>query len=245
VPSTADYCREIERYLCQKNDGHLVRVVGPSFDLVSRWAATGVPLAIAYQGIDRYFERYYRKGPRRRPVRIDFCEADVLEVFDEWRRALGLTASAVAGADSTLPEASTEAGRTGRPGRGTSVPAHLERALLRLTNARATGRLGAQADDAIDRLSRELEVARASKGGVRGDARRVLGERLAAIDVEVIAVAWHAMSDDERHAIEDEAAAVLRPFRDTMPADRYQRALAAATRRLVRDRAGLPTIEML
>src|SRR5256886_2978161 len=85
------YCREIEAYLCRKNDGHLIRVVGPSFELVSSWAAQGIPLKIAFRGIDRYFERYYSKGPRRRPVRIDFCEADVLDVFDEWRRALGLT----------------------------------------------------------------------------------------------------------------------------------------------------------
>ena len=87
----ADYCREIETHLCRKNDGHLIRVVGPSFDLVSGWAAQGVPLKVACSGIDRYFERYYRKGPRRRPVRIDFCAADVLDVFDEWRRAVGIT----------------------------------------------------------------------------------------------------------------------------------------------------------
>ena len=63
------FCRDIETYLCQKNDGHLIRIVGPSFDLVSRWAADGVPLKVAFRGIDRYFERYYRKGLRRRPVR--------------------------------------------------------------------------------------------------------------------------------------------------------------------------------
>ena len=35
VVTESDYCREIEAYLCRKNDGHLIRVVGPSFDLVS------------------------------------------------------------------------------------------------------------------------------------------------------------------------------------------------------------------
>ena len=90
-----EYCREIETYLCQKNDGHLIRVVGPSFEVVSGWAAQGVPLKIACAGIDRYFERYYRKGPRRRPVKIDFCDADVLDVFDEWRRATGVQSSVV------------------------------------------------------------------------------------------------------------------------------------------------------
>src|SRR5882672_12638611 len=80
--SSTDYCREIEAYLCRKNEGHLVRIVGPSFELVCGWAQRGVPLKVAFRGIDRYVERYYAKGPRRRPVRIDFCEADVLEIED-------------------------------------------------------------------------------------------------------------------------------------------------------------------
>jgi hypothetical protein len=93
---SVDYCREIETYLCRKNDGHLIRITGPSFELVTAWAAQGVPLKVAFGGIDRYFERYYAhraRGPRRRPVRIDFCEADVLDTFDEWRRATGVTAA--------------------------------------------------------------------------------------------------------------------------------------------------------
>src|SRR5262249_59504727 len=81
-------------YLCRKNDGHLIRVVGPSFDIVSAWASRGIPIKIAFEGVDRYFERYYRSGPRRRPVKIDFCEADVLDVFDEWRRATGVRTAA-------------------------------------------------------------------------------------------------------------------------------------------------------
>ena len=36
-----DYCREIEAYLCRKNDGHLVRIVGPSFNLVCGWYRLG------------------------------------------------------------------------------------------------------------------------------------------------------------------------------------------------------------
>ena len=85
------YCRDIEAYLCRKNDGHLIPVTGAAFEQVTGWANQGVPIKIAEAGIDRYFERYYRKGPRRRPVRIEFCEADVLDAFDEWRRAVGVT----------------------------------------------------------------------------------------------------------------------------------------------------------
>jgi hypothetical protein len=126
-----EYCRDIETYLCRKNDGHLIRVVGPSFEIVSGWAAQGVPLKIAFAGIDRYFERYYRKGPRRRPVKIDFCDADVLDVFDEWRRATGVPMASVSSEISN---------------RSLSLPAHLERVVLRLTSARAGGSLGDEFD---------------------------------------------------------------------------------------------------
>jgi hypothetical protein len=64
-PST---CRDSKRYLDASNDGHLKRRAGRLFDLVSLWALGGVPHKVALAGIDRYFERYYRKGPRRRPV---------------------------------------------------------------------------------------------------------------------------------------------------------------------------------
>jgi hypothetical protein len=235
---TAQYCREIETYLCQKNDGHLIRVVGPSFELVSRWAAAGVPLKIAFSGIDRYFERYYRKGARRRPVRVDFCEADVLDVFDEWRRALGLPAP--------RPPADVAKGMDAAPARqGASLPAQIARAVISLTNARATGALGADADDLVDRISRELDAARASSRGLRGDARRALLERLTALDAELVAMARAALGDSERQTFEREADVDLAGFRDAMTAQAYHRAREAAIDRLARERFGLPTLSFV
>src|SRR3954470_8223684 len=99
----AEYCREIEAYLCRKNEGHLIRIAGPVFVQVSGWAAQGVPLAVAFRGIDQYCERYYAKGPRRRPVGVEFCEADILDVFDEWRRAVGVSQLVDGAADAEAP----------------------------------------------------------------------------------------------------------------------------------------------
>src|SRR4029079_14163727 len=90
----SEYCRQIETYHCRKNEGHLVRIVGPVFEQVSGWAAQGVPLAVAFKGIDQYCERYYAKGPRGRRVRVEFCEGDVLDLFDDWRRAVGVSSTA-------------------------------------------------------------------------------------------------------------------------------------------------------
>jgi hypothetical protein len=231
-----DFCREIETYLCRKNDGHLIRITGPSFELVSSWAEQGVPLKVACSGIDRYFDRYYAKGPRRRPVRIDFCEADVLDVFDEWRRATGVTSvGRTPEADAPPQEEEPPAGGSKR---GASLPSHMERALRRLTSARASGALDAGFDDLLDRVAREFDRAR----GIRGDKRQALIDRLAALDRELLDAARTALDDATREALTREADADLAAFRAGMTAEAFARAREAAIDRLVRERKGLPTI---
>jgi len=261
----ADYCREIETYLCRKNDGHLIRVVGPSFDLVSAWAARGVPLKIAYAGIDRYCERYYRKGPRRRPVKIDFCEADVLDVYDDWRRAVGITQESVASSQGAVEEpvassqdaveepvasgqesvGSGQLSVGGRPPAADgkrSLPSHLERVLLRLSSARARDSLGAGFDAVVDRVSAELDAARARAGGLRGAARRELVQRLAALDAELLQQARGTLDAAATSVLAREADEELSAFRAGMAPEAFARARDAAIDRLVRERLGLPTI---
>jgi hypothetical protein len=247
-----EYCREIETYLCRKNDGHLIRVVGPSFGIVSGWAEQGVPLKIAFAGIDRYFERYYRKGPRRRPVKIDFCDADVLDVFDEWRRAVGVSAGARAfpldgarGRQASDDGSATDdrsAESLALRDRRSSLPAHLERVVLRLTSARAGGSLGDEFDALIDRAAAELDAARAKAGGLRGAARQALLDRLTALDAELVRQARATLNEATRATLTREAESELAGFRGGMSPDAFARALDAATDRLVRERVKLPTI---
>ena len=235
--SVDGYCREIESYLTRKNDGHLIRIVGPSFEVVSGWAEQGIPIKIAYAGIDRYFERYYRKGPRRRPVKIDFCDADVLDVFDEWKRAVGLGG---ARGSQTSDEGSTEG--LGLPKHQPSLPAHLERVVLRLTSARASGSLGDEFDSVIDRIAAELDAARAKAGGLRGEARQALLDRLAVLDAELMQQARATLDASTQAALEREAGAELAGFRSGMTAAAFARAQTAAMDRLVRDRVKLPVV---
>jgi hypothetical protein len=246
----AEYCREIETYLCRKNDGHLIRVVGPSFDLVSAWATGGVPLKIACAGIDRYFERYYRKGPRRRPVKIDFCEADVLDVFDQWRRALGVPQSPVESRRASVegmesagdgPQPSVESRQSSVESRR-SLPAHIGRVLLRLSSARARGSLGTGFDALLDRVSAELDAARGKAGGLRGAARRELIARLATLDAELLRQARQALDRVSAATLAREADEELSAFRARMEPEAFARARDAAADRLVRERFALPTI---
>jgi hypothetical protein len=235
VKQVSEFCAEIETYLCRKNDGHLIRVTGPSFDVVSSWAEQGIPLKVAYEGIDRYFERYYRKGPRRRPVKIDFCDADVLDAFDDWRRAVGVTHAAPA-----RPSDDGEAGD--RTSRGPSLPAHLERVVMRLTAARASGRLGDAFDGLVDRVAQELDAARAESRGLRGDARQELIARLDALDAELVAAVRASMDAAVIAEVAREAAEELASFRQRMTPEAFAKALDGAVVRLVRERFGLPTI---
>src|SRR6187549_31862 len=95
------FCRAVEAHLCRVNGGHLVRIVGPAFELVAGWAKEGLPLRVVLHGVDRTVARLTAKGPRRRPVRIEFCEADVRDATDQWRRAVGVHAAATQAATAS------------------------------------------------------------------------------------------------------------------------------------------------
>lgn len=222
------YCRAIESYLCRRNEGHLVRVVGPSFDCVAAWATRGVPLRVAYRGIDRCVDRHAAKGNRRRPVRVEFCDDDVLDAFTEWRRAVGVPLSA--------PGAEDDAGAR----RHASLVAHLDRVVARLTALRSSR--GLDLADVVDGLVPELDAAKAGAKGLRGEARRRLVERLQALDADLLAAARARLDGATLAGLATEADAELTPFRDRMPSDAYARAHAACIDRLIRDRCALPVI---
>lgn len=224
------YAREIESYLCQKNEGHLIRIVGPAFEMVCGWAAQGVPLKIACRGIDQYCERYYAKGPRRRPVRIEFCEADILDLFDSWRRAVGV--SATDGGDAQ-PEP--------RP-RKTPLGAHLDRVIARLTAVRAGDKRSPGFDDAVDSSVRELDRLGADARNARGDQRARIVERLAELDRALMDAAAREIDPATAAALRRDADEELAPFGSRMAPEARGRAASAAFERLLRETLGLPTV---
>ena len=114
--------------------------------------------------------------------------------------------------------------------------------LLKLSSARATARLGPEADALMDRVSAELDTVQAHARGLRGEARRVLLERLAAIDRELLDVVAAALPAAVRQAIDAEADETLSAYREHMSPEAFTRARGAAFDQLVRERANLPTI---
>jgi hypothetical protein len=227
----ADYCREIEAYLCRKNEGHLIRIVGPAFEQVCGWAAAGVPLKVAFRGIDQYCERYYAKGPRRRPVRIEFCEADVLDLFDAWRRAIG------------VPHAATSETTEEVTPRKPALAAHIERAVARLTTLRGGPGRSAAFSEQIDGVVRQLDHLGADARGARGDARAALIEKLQSLDGVLRDAASREASSELIATLTRETEAELAPFVARMPESEMARARAAAFDRLLRDAFGLPLLD--
>ena len=222
----AEYCRQIEAYLCGKNEGHLIRIVGPTFEKVCGWAAQGVPLKVAFRGIDQYCERYYAKGPRRRPVRVEFCEADILELFDDWRRAIGVPMGSEA-----------EQGE-----RKESLAKHIDRVVVRLSSPRAGTPRTAAFEALLDDTVRELDAMSRDAKHARGEARSRIIERLTQLDEALVTAAKAELSADAAASLEREAATELAPFGSRLDAASRMRAVEAAIRRLVRETAGLPTL---
>lgn len=229
----ADYCRQVETYLCRKNEGHLVRIVGPAFEQVCGWAQRGVPLKVAFRGIDRYCERYYAKGPQRRPVRIEFCEADVLDVFDDWRRAVGVTGPA-AGASI----ASEEPASPRRP----SLASHIERLIARLIALGAAGPRSAAFEDVLASTVRELEVLVADAKHARGEERARLVARLGALNAALGSAARTELDAKRAAELRRDAEEELAPFGSRMAPEARSRAVDAAFDRLVREAFGIPVL---
>ena len=234
--NVGEYCRQVEDHLTRVNGGHLVRVVGPAFELVRRWAETGVPLSVVFRGIERKAERRSLGRPGR-PLRLEFCEGDVGAIFDAWRRAIGVSGAAAAIDSGPDHESESDA-----PKRKPSISKHVDRAIDRLS--RAMGRVDwpASLRDEADRVLAALAVIRDEARVTRGAARDGLTERLQTLDSELSTAASAAAPPAVLAEVTADAERDLSPFRARLAGDAWRRSLAVTVDRLLRDRFGLPTL---
>lgn len=237
VVDLGEYCRRVEQHLTRVNDGHIIRIAGTSFEVVRAWALEGIPLGIVYRGIDQKAERH-RAGRSKRPLRLEFCEADVRSLYDDWRRAVGAWSREDRGATASaeLPPALEERRRP-------SVTRQLDRAIDRLVTA--SGRVD-QPDglpEALTAILDELVRLRDELRGTRGAARTPLIERAGTID-RAIGDAARRTAGERLSRAEADARRELAAFRARMPSQAWERAVHAATDRLLRDEFGLPSLDL-
>ena len=230
-----EYCRQVEDHLTRVNAGHLVRIVGPGFALVRQWAESGVPLSVVYRGIDLKAERH-REGSSRRPLRIEFCAADVQAIFDQWRRAVGVMTIGDAGPDGAeTPDAEPERKRK-------SLSRHLDRAIDRLSRAAAVAELPEGLRQECARVLQALATLRESSARIRGAERLEADAALGDLDLDLARAARQHAPPAWIEALRAEAAADLAPFRSRLGADAWERSLQVTMDRLLRDRFGLPAL---
>lgn len=223
----SQYCRDLESFLCQKNGGHLIRIVGPAFEQVRGWAERGIPLKVARRGIERYCERAAARGPRRRPVRIEFCEADILELFDDWRRALGVAAAG----DEQAPQA-----------RKPPLAAHIQKVIERLVAVRAPDGAPAPGPGVVDGIVGELDRLLEPAHRARGQQRADIIERLSMLDAQLLQSVEQGLEPAAAERLRDEAEADLTQFGDRLTPEARTMALRAGFLRLVREAARLPHV---
>lgn len=247
VVDVGDYCRIVEDHLTRVNGGHLVRIVGPAFELVRQWAEAGIPASIVFRGIDLKAERH-RLGRAKRPLRLEFCEADVREVYRQWQRAVGLFGidegakgrsdqdHGVYDAGDRSADADEQEGRR-RP----SLTRHLDRAIERFTRAMARVDIPEDLRMALEPLLQELIDARGAGTKARGAARDAVVRRLQAIDEQLSSALRSFAPEEARDAARLEAEAELAGYRSRLIGDTWPRAVSANADRLLRERYGLPT----
>ena len=234
-----EYCRRVEEHLTRVNTGHLVRIVGTGFELVRGWAEAGIPLSIVFRGIDLKAERH-REGAATRPLRIEFCEPDVRTVFAQWKRAVGFTTSSADGAGLEAGDEANTEPASKRP----SLTKHLDRAIDRLS--RAGGHLDwpEALRDACDRVLQQLVAMRQQAAKARGTVRDELAGRLPALDADLAATLRTLAPELLRRSLREEAVAELVSYRSRLSPEAWERSIDVTTDRLLRDRLGLPVIEL-
>lgn len=233
-----DYCRQVEAYLTKINGGHLVRVVGPGFVLVRQWAEDGIPLSAVYRGIDQKAQRH-RAGASRRPLRIEFCEADVREVYESWRRAVGVAGP---GDESSAAAAESPAADRGSGPARRSVTRELNRAIERLVQLGGRMDLPDAMRDAAQDVLDAVTVLRDEVKGVRGEARAAMLSPLAEWDRRLLDAALASLTADVRDGFVREAQVDLQVYRDRLSAEAWQSAVDVTVARAVRGYFQLPDL---
>jgi hypothetical protein len=164
-------------------------------------------------------------------VRIEFCEADILEQFDDWRRAVGV---------SVLESDAAEASDPKRD----SLPSHLDRAIARLTAVRG-GERSKNLANCIDETVRALDRLKGTARQARGDARATLIAQLTELDHELLDAARSELNDQDRAALREQAEREIAPFAHRMTDEARIAAVEASFTRLLREAFGIPSLSIV
>ena len=179
VTDIGAFCRAVEAHLCRVNGGHLVRIVGPAFELVAGWAKEGMPLRIVLHGVDRTSHGSPRRGLAVAPCGSSSARPTCVTPTDQWRRAVGVHARRpTQAADAVIGRCRR------RRAVAAAVVAEASRARPRATvrDVSATSALPSALSDAVAATIRDVDACLDASRGARREARTAIVERLVTIE---------------------------------------------------------------
>jgi hypothetical protein len=227
-----EYCRAVEAYLTRINEGQLVRIVGPAFEIVRGWALSGVPLSIVFHGMSQKAERH-KAGRSTRPLRLEFCEDDVIAAYRDWRRAVGI---------GPIADTAEPPGAEVETKRHPSLPKHLDRSIDRLVRAIGRTDIADAFRDRLEVLVGALSTMRDKAKGLRGPLRDEFVRELAALDLDLASALRECAGAallDRAHA---DTVAELAAYQRRLAPDAWQRTVDLGVNRLLREHFGLPVL---
>ena len=229
-----EYCRAVEAHLTRINEGQIVRIVGPAFELVRGWATSGVPLSIVFHGMNAKAERH-KAGRSTRPLRLEFCEHDVRAAYDQWRRAVGISRLGESAGEGVTDVAEP-------PKKHGVLTKHLDRVIDRLVRAGSRADVSDVFRDGTDPIIRALSEMRDKAKGARGSARDEMAAALASLDADLMRITRATADSALVERFRADATAELAAYRDRLTQDAWTRSLELGVDRLLRDHFGLPTV---
>jgi hypothetical protein len=162
---------------------------------------------------------------------LEFCEADVREAFDNWRRAVGVWHQApVEGPDEPAGARKSSLGRD------------LDRATERMSRALGRLDLPEEVREAVSAVIAALGQIREDARHLRGAARQSIDPRLAQVDRAIGEIAWSAAGDVEVERTRAQAEHELIVYRPRLSDDVWRKSVMVTVDRLLRDRLNLPSL---
>jgi len=186
-----EYFARIEEHFGRRRGGPLV-LSPKDWQLVEKWHAEGIPVAVVLRGINRAFDRFRHSGPRTDRINsLRYCAQHVDEAWQEHReaRASRRRPDDSAATDEAVAHLSAAAGACRQAARAADDPdagAALSRVADELDGLADRVREGEVGPRLVDQAARALEetlearlaaaahpaVGGATPGGDRVDSRR-------------------------------------------------------------------------
>jgi len=230
------YNSEIEDTFIRRRGKHL-HLCPLDWAMMEVWKERGIPLHVVLRGIERWFDLYEGRKPKRPVNTLLYCQEEVEAQYAEWLE------SRVGSHEEPAKEKSDE--ETKSPFSRDVVLAHLSRSLNELSNV--NNQRPSHEDQLSEALSRAATLLAEIKDdyatAARPDARK-LEDSLTGIERMLDDAIRSAASDAQWESARAEIDAQLKPYKRHMDKAALEQTRENLLRKRLRDHLGIPRLSL-